>query len=226
MLRVRNPPDPQQPSRLALQSGRYGPLHTRRTGFHDTSSSRSSLECSRPCQGRDRGFKSPRGRCKRRAAFGHGGGTADVCKVCNELLDGVGTTGSCSPRRPVKPLSLNKRGGRRKVQSLHDPLPARSSIGSGRQPLKLQGRVQFPHGSHPLARWPSGETGRRTTLRTSRRIGMGVRISPWPLGMQTGKCPIGPHKAGAPGSIPGSAIGCRQLCIGQEASLRRLAGAR
>ena len=55
--------------------------------------------------------------------------------------------GSCSPRRSVKPLSLKKRGGRREVQFLHDPFLARSSIGSGHQPLTLARRVRFPHGS-------------------------------------------------------------------------------
>ena len=61
-------------------------------------------------------------------------------------------SGSCSPRWPVKPLSQNKRGGRREVQFLHDPLTvgsssARSSTGTGRQPLTLETRVRLPCGS-------------------------------------------------------------------------------
>ena len=34
---------------------------------------------------------------------------------------------------------------------------ARSSIGSGREPLKLEGRVRFPHGSL-MAKWCNWKT--------------------------------------------------------------------
>ena len=57
---------------------------------------------------------------------------------------------------------------------------ARSSIGSGHQPLTLEGRVQFPHGSF-------GTTDQvvesADTRRSERRAhtGLGVRLSPWSL---------------------------------------------
>jgi hypothetical protein len=90
-------------------------------------------------------------------------------------------------------------------------------------------------GSSPTASageitWPSGGTGRRPTLRTSRlERGMGVRISPWSLewgleirdwGLDTddprrsictslmtrvSQCSTGPHKPGRPGATPGPA---------------------
>ncbi len=54
------------------------------------------------------------------------------------------------------------------------------------------------------------------TRRSERRAerGVGVRVSPWPLFIdgekkmidcRRGRCPTGSHKAGEPGSIPGSA---------------------
>ena len=82
--------------------------------------------------------------------------------------------------------------------------PARSSIGTGRRPLKPQRRVRLPHGSLNLERKtepaglirrggplaaeqtsdhdrPSGGTGRHATLRMSCPGGVGVRLSPWSL---------------------------------------------
>lgn len=88
------------------------------------------------------------------------------------------------------------------VQILPDALDentARSSIGSGQQPLTLQRRVQFPHGS-------LGTTDQVVQLVDTRRSerrahsGLGVRLSPWSLAMRCrrGWRPTGFHKAGVP----------------------------
>ena len=56
------------------------------------------------------------------------------------------TYGLCSSWRPVKPSSQKKRGGRREVRFLHNPLwPVRLLV--GQRPLKPPRRVRFPHGS-------------------------------------------------------------------------------
>ena len=103
---------------------------------------------------------------------------------------------------------------------------ARSSSGSGYWPLKPVTRVQIPHGSlfvsyqresrcesecgserqlesTVLVR-PSGATGRHATLRTSCPTWAWEFKSP--LGhCRRGWCLTGFHKAGMPGSLPGSA---------------------
>ena len=57
-------------------------------------------------------------------------------------------------------------------------MKVRSSIGSGRQPLKLERRVRFPHGPlHSLDDSPGGGTGRRAGLRSTCPRGVGVRVS-------------------------------------------------
>lgn len=118
--------------------------------------------------------------------------------------------GSCSSRRSVKPLSQNKRGGRREVRFLHDPLAsACSSIGLGHRPLKPERRVRFSHGSL-IDFGQVVEPG--YTRRSERRAvtGMGVRLSPWSLGAgltqftltQADQCPAGPHKPSSSGATP------------------------
>jgi hypothetical protein len=66
--------------------------------------------------------------------------------------------GWCSSRRPVKPLpsSCEAEGGRFNSFTTHWRflIKVRSSIGQGRQPLKLERRVRFPHG--PLFDAPGG----------------------------------------------------------------------
>ena len=114
--------------------------------------------------------------------------------------------GWCSSRRPVKPLpsSCEAEGGRFDSFTTHwrFSMEVRASIGSGRQPLKLERRVQLPHG--PLNDSPGGGTGRRAGLRRTCPRGVGVRISPRRLNpLQAGRCPAGPHKPEVPGSIPG-----------------------
>ena len=79
---------------------------------------------------------------------------------------------------------------------------ARSSSGSGYWPLMPVTRVQIPHGSKIR---PSGATGRHATLRTS------CPSWAWEFNSPLGQCrrgrrPTGFHKAGMPGSLPGSAI--------------------
>ena len=80
---------------------------------------------------------------------------------------------------------------------------ARSSIGTGHQPLTLERRVRFPHGLLNMTKWRNWQT------RDAQNVvpqGMGVRLSPWSLThCRRGRCPTGFHKAGAPGSIPGPA---------------------
>ena len=82
---------------------------------------------------------------------------------------------------------------------------ARSSIGTGRWPLKPERRVQLPHG--PLKQHDH-VVELADTRRSERRAlaALGVRLSPWSLtNCRRGRCPTGSHKAGAPGSIPGPA---------------------
>jgi hypothetical protein len=55
------------------------------------------------------------------------------CDACSDYRPALG----CRPGSHARLL----------VQLLPDALLARSSIGSGRRPLKPQGRVRFPHGS-------------------------------------------------------------------------------
>jgi hypothetical protein len=84
---------------------------------------------------------------------------------------------------------------------------ARSSIGSGRRPLKPQRRVRFPHGLFCEPTWPSGETGRHATLRPSCREAWEFDS---PLGhfisTQVSQCSTGPHKPGPSGATPEPAI--------------------
>jgi hypothetical protein len=141
-------------------------------------SSWSSLECSPACHAGDRGFKSHRGRSIARYANWQSG-EAQTFATLWVRLPLVLLIGSCSSWLPVKQSSQNKRGGRREVQFLHDPLTmARSS----------NGRMRDPHsrdaGSIParVAEYSQVvELG--YTRRSERRAlcGMGVRISPWLL---------------------------------------------
>src|SRR5579872_5335361 len=72
------------------------------------------------------------------------------------------------------------------VQLLPDALAARSSIGSGQQPLTLQRRVQFPHGSLSTIDVHDQVVQLVDTRRSERRAraGLGVRLSPWSLAMR------------------------------------------
>ena len=116
-------------------------------------SSRSSLECSPPCHGGDVGSNPIEDADTARYAIWQSG-EAQTFVFCGFNSHPCHLIGSCSPRRPVKPLSQNKCGGRREVQFLHDPLnTARSSSGSGSWPLKPATRVQIPHGSLIMAKW-------------------------------------------------------------------------
>ena len=84
-------------------------------------SSWSSLECSPACHAGDRGFKSHRGRSIARYA-NRKSGEAQTFATLWVRLPPVLLIGSCSSWLPVKQSSQNKRGGRREVQFLHDPL--------------------------------------------------------------------------------------------------------
>ena len=121
-------------------------------------------------------------------------------------LPPVPLIGLCSSWRPVKPSSQNKRGGRREVQFLHNPLKARSSIGSGHQPLKLEGRVRFPHGSL-MAKWCNwrAPTEGWSARRSERRAFMAWEFES-PLGhfnlTQASQCSAEFHKLSPSGATP------------------------
>ncbi len=75
---------------------------------------------------------------------------------------------------------------------------ARSSIGTGRWPLKPERRVQLPHG--PLKQHDH-VVELADTRRSERRAlaALGVRASPWSLTQcRRGRCPTGFHTAGRP----------------------------
>jgi hypothetical protein len=82
---------------------------------------------------------------------------------------------------------------------LPDALTARSSNGSGCWPLKPATRVRIPYG---LLETTDQVVQLVDTRRSERRAraGLGVRLSPWSLGMwcRRGWRPIGFHKAGVP----------------------------
>ena len=89
--------------------------------LEDNTPSWSSLECSPPCHGGGRRFKSDRG-CLNGAVRQLGRATDFKRPWMWVRLPPVLLNGSCSSRLPVKQLSQKKRGGRREVQFLHDPL--------------------------------------------------------------------------------------------------------
>src|SRR5262249_40258340 len=64
----------------------------------------------------------------------------------------------------------------------HGALGVRCRSGSAPACKAGAARPQGGFDSHLThRRWPCGETGRHTVLRTPRPPGMGVRLSPWPL---------------------------------------------
>ena len=87
-------------------------------------------------------------------------GEAQTFVICGFDSHPCYSIGSCSSWLPVKQSSQNKRGGRREVQFLHDPLTmARSSIGSGREPLKLADAGSIPaRVTDNMAKWWNWET--------------------------------------------------------------------
>lgn len=110
--------------------------------------------------------------------------------------------GLCSSRLTVNQLSQNKRGGRREVQFLHDPLDTRPvGLAAGCETLNLVARVRFPYG---LLTQPSGGMGRHATLRMSCHLWRGS--SNLPLATTTiarvSQCSAGSHKPGPSGATP------------------------
>ena len=128
---------------------------------------------------------------------------------------------------------------------------ARSSIGSGRQPLTLARRVRFPHGSCRVERrfklprdrmetdreplcWlmtlvlrcstTFGQVVQQVDTRRSERrarTGLGVRLSPWSIDIQSRRqttqvdqSPAGSHKPGSSGATPEPAIETLTISIG------------
>ena len=107
--------------------------------------------------------------------------------------------GLCSSWRPVKPSSQNKRGGRREVQFLHNPLrPVRLSV----QDTSLSS-WKGGFDSRTGHSWPSGVIGKHATLRMSCLHGVGVRVSPWSLNLtQASQCSAEFHKLSPSGATP------------------------
>ncbi len=136
-------------------------------------SSWSSPECSPPCQGGDRGFKSHRGRCATDTRCG------TVRKLAKRRSSNLRELWVRLPTRAteivnrVVCLTAACKAVVHEISEVDDERfnsfpthwscgfcyrsSARSSIGSGRQPLKLERRVRFPHGSLARACRPSGE---------------------------------------------------------------------
>ena len=141
------------------------------------------VESSSPCQGEGRGFESRQTRWngtvrKRKSGEVQTFVILRVRLPPLPLETRVGWALAC-------PSGCNPPASAVQVQLLPDALKegedsARSSIGSGHQPLTLARRVQFPHGSL----WrnggirPSGATGRHATLRTSCPDGLGSSTLP------------------------------------------------
>jgi hypothetical protein len=130
-------------------------------------SSQSSLECSPPCHGGDRRFKSDRGRLN--------GAVCNLAKQRSSNLRGMWV------RLPPAPFTLHASAGhwRAQVAVTHPPFgtggstpsrrtssrTARSSSGSGCWPLKPATRVQIPHGSlRFVKRFHAGWVGARPAL--------------------------------------------------------------
>ena len=129
----------------------------------------SSQECSPACHAGGRGFKSRRGRFRE-----HGVVRKQAKRPSSNL-------GELSVRLRPAPLeeqitcvgwALASSSGRNPPAfglCRFNSCPTHSNttwpvgLSVGHEPLKLVRRVRLPHGSL----WPSGATGRRTTLRTS-----------------------------------------------------------
>ncbi len=153
-----------------------------------------------------------------------------------------GSLGWCSSRRPVKPLPSSGEAEGERFDSFAThwqfSMKVRSSIGTGHQPLKLGGRVRFPHG--PLDDSPDGGMARRAGLRSTCPRGVGVRISPrrlidrdgnFPgeagarlafmrsirparyrgLGLRVGRCSAEFHTLRGGGSTPRPATSCSRV---------------
>ena len=87
---------------------------------------------------------------------------------------------------------------------------ARSSIGSGRQPLTLEGRVRFPHGSLDHDQVVELADTRRSERRAARHgsstLPLVTDVDGPGRQTQVSQCSAGPHKPGPPGATPGPAI--------------------
>ena len=117
----------------------------------------------------------------------------------------AGSTPACATDRVVllvaacKAVVKNKRGGRREVQFLHNPMrPVRLSV----QDTSLSS-WKGGFDSRTGHSWPSGVIGKHATLRTSCLHGVGVRVSPWSLNLtQASQCSAEFHKLSPSGATP------------------------
>jgi hypothetical protein len=221
MLRVRLPPEP----------------------LTKHMSSWSSQECSPRCQRGDRGFKSRRGRFLKSARYANWkSGEAQTFVILRVRLpplpleacvgwalacpSGCNPPASGSAGSGTEPAEEAGLVAARRTEARKS---ARSSIGSGQQPLTLQRRVQFPHGSF-------GTTDQVVQLVDTRRSerracsGLGVRLSPWSFDIRCrrGWRPTGSHKAGRPVRFRGLQLTQTLTQVGQrpvKAHTLRLPGA-
>ena len=85
-----------------------------------------------------------------------------VCGFDSRLCHSIGL---CSSWRPVKPLSQNKRGGRREVQFLHDPLQG-PFVYRFRTPASQAGKAgSIPARVTDMAKWWNWQNTRRSERR-------------------------------------------------------------
>lgn len=182
-------------------------------------SSRSSPECSPPCQGGDRGFESRRGR------FRNGTVCNSAKQRSSNLRDSAGSTPACATGKSVLSIPASAGHWRAQVAVTHPPEGSAGSTPARRTrpkhgPFVYRLRTAASHaakaGSIParaifavrMSR-PSGATGRHATFRTSCPLGLGSSTLPLVI-TGNGYCrrgwrPSGSHKAGLHGSIPGPA---------------------
>jgi hypothetical protein len=182
MLRVRIPPEP----------------------FSSRTPSRSSQECSPPCQGGDHGFKSHRGRCGsmciRSARYANRqSGQAQTLVICGFDSLSCHCFGWCSSRRPVKPLPSNCVAVGERFNSFTTHFLSGPVVyWPGHHPLKVEKGVRLPSGLIPYEK----ENGLWLVLAAS-QSGPKCIDCLLPTVPRRGRCPIGSHKADLPGSIPG-----------------------
>ena len=172
------------------------------------SSSWSSLECSPALSRRRSWVQIPSGTLETARYANWQSGEAQTFVICGFDSRLCYSIGSCSSWRPVKPLSQNKRGGRREVQFLHDPLSYGPFVYRFRTPASQAGKA----GSIPAR--VTDRHGQVVELADTRRSerralrGVGVRLSPWSLNgsrlsmTQVSQCSAEPHKLGPSGATP------------------------
>ena len=179
-------------------------------------SSWSSLECSPPCQGGGRRFKSDRGRLQQ-----HGTVRKPEKRRSSNLRDRLWVRfppvllkqhASAGHRRAsvVVTHPSSGCGGSTPSRRTDNLALARCDDGFAARLSILPARVRFPSASleneSDTAKWRNQQT--RDAQNVVPRAGVGVQLSPWLLDvnrLQVGRRPVGFHTPDLPGSIPGPA---------------------